>query len=145
MVGFGEFWVFCGRNLALWRQASSNRVYLHDEWETGYSYGCSYAKPFLGSVMFAMTWRHCDLEVLSLFCHLHWMAHGQHPNFNSLAHGRFQFNIRKVTFKLTLVNGDWGISYEIALRWMPQDLTDDKSTMLTQICVPIWRHWATMS
>ena len=35
---------------------------------------------------------------------------------NLLAPGRFQFNIRKVIFKLTLVNGGWGISYEIALR-----------------------------
>ena len=31
-------------------------------------------------------------------------------------------------FKLTLVNGGWGISYEIALRWMPLDLTDDKQS-----------------
>ena len=30
--------------------------------------------------------------------------------FNSLAHGRFQFNFRQVIFKLTLVNGGWGIS-----------------------------------
>ena len=46
---------------------------------------------------------------------------------NSLTLGRFQFNIRKVIFKLTLVNDSWGISYELALRWMPQGLTDDKS------------------
>ena len=52
------------------------------------------------------------------------------PHFNSMAPGRFQFNLRKVIFKLTLVNGGWGISYEIALRWMPQDLTDDKSTLV---------------
>ena len=72
-------------------------------------------------------------------------------DFNSLAPGRFQFNFGKKIFKLTLVNGGWDISYEIALRWMPQDLTEDKSTliqvplgkkllpepMLTQI---IWRH-----
>ena len=35
-----------------------------------------------------------------------------------------------VIFKLTLVNGGWGISYEIALRWMPLDLADDKSTLV---------------
>ena len=29
-----------------------------------------------------------------------------------------------------LVNGGWGISYEIALRWMPLDLADDKSTLV---------------
>ena len=49
---------------------------------------------------------------------------------NSLAPGKFQFNFRKIIFKLTLVNGDWGISCEISLRWMPQDLTDDKSTLV---------------
>ena len=27
------------------------------------------------------------------------------------------------------MNGGWGISYEIALRWMPLDLTDGKSTL----------------
>ena len=60
--------------------------------------------------------------------------------FNSLAPGRFQFNFRKVIFKLTLVNGGWGISYEIALRWMPQDLTDDKSTLVR---VMAWCRLAT--
>ena len=37
-------------------------------------------------------------------------------SFNSLAPGRFQFNFRSVIFKIILVNGGWGISYEIALR-----------------------------
>ena len=59
---------------------------------------------------------------------------------NSLAPGRFQFNIRKVIFKRTLVNGGWGISYEIALRWMSQDLTDDKSTLVQ---VMAWSRQAT--
>ena len=30
----------------------------------------------------------------------------------------------------TLVNGGWGISYEITLGWMPLDLTNDKSTLV---------------
>ena len=59
--------------------------------------------------------------------------------FNSLAPGRFQFNIRKVILKQTLVNGCWGISYEIALRWMPLDHTDDKSTLVQ---VMAWCHQA---
>ena len=50
--------------------------------------------------------------------------------FNSLAPGRSQFHFKKVIFKLTLVNDGWGISYEIALRWMSQDLTDDLSTLV---------------
>ena len=49
---------------------------------------------------------------------------------NSLAPGRFQFDFRLVIFKLTLVNSGWGISYEIALRRMPLDLTDDNWTLV---------------
>ena len=57
---------------------------------------------------------------------------------NSLPPGRFQFNFRWVIFKLALVNGVWGISYEIALRWMPLDLIDDKST-LVQVMAWCWQ------
>ena len=59
---------------------------------------------------------------------------------SSLAPGGFEFNFRKVIFKLTLVNGGWGISYEIALKWVPLDLTDDKSTLVQ---VMAWCHQAT--
>ena len=38
------------------------------------------------------------------------------------------------------MNGGWGISYEIALRWMPLDITDDKSTLVQ---VMAWCHQAT--
>ena len=38
------------------------------------------------------------------------------------------------------MNGGWGISYEIALRWMPQALTDDKSTLVQ---VMAWCRQAT--
>ena len=38
------------------------------------------------------------------------------------------------------MSGGWGISYEIALRWMPLDLTDDKSTLVQ---VMAWCHQAT--
>ena len=59
---------------------------------------------------------------------------------NSLAPRRFQFYLRQVIFKLILVNGGWGISYEIALRWMPLDLIDDKSTLVQ---VTAWCRQAT--
>ena len=45
------------------------------------------------------------------------------------------------------MNGGWGISYEIALRWMPLDLTDDKSTLLHYLsqCWPrSRRHMASL-
>ena len=61
--------------------------------------------------------------------------------FNSLAPGKCQFNFRQVMFKLILVNGSWGISYEIALRWMPLDVADDKSTLVQ---VMAWCRQATI-
>ena len=68
----------------------------------------------------------CDRECLCGYMYLeeNWLC------FNSLGPGRFKFKFRLVIFKPILVNGGWGISYEIALRWMPQDLTDDKSTLV---------------
>ena len=49
---------------------------------------------------------------------------------NSLAPGSFVQNFRLVIFKLILMTGGWGNSCKIALRWMPLDLTFDKSTLL---------------
>ena len=43
-------------------------------------------------------------------------------------------------FKLISVTDDWGISCKIALRWMPLDLTDDKSTLVK---VMAWCRQAT--
>ena len=67
----------------------------------------------------------------------------------------------KSFFKLILVIDGWGISCEIAVRWMSVDLCDDKSTlveairplgtkpltepMLTQFYAAIWHHQASMS
>ena len=59
---------------------------------------------------------------------------------NLWAPGRFEFKFSLVIFKPILVNGGWGISYWIALRWMPQDLTDDKSTLVQVIA---WCRQAT--
>ena len=79
-------------------------------------------------------------------CWLHWPSLTEHipvsaqKAFNSLAPGGFQINFRQVIFKLTLANGGWGMSHEIALRWMPLDLTDDKSTLVQ---VMAWCRQAT--
>ena len=43
-------------------------------------------------------------------------------------------------FKLILVNGGWGISYEIAIRWMLLYFTDNKSTLVQ---VMAWCRQAT--
>ena len=68
---------------------------------------------------------------------------GQHWKtiINSLDPGRFQFNFSWVIFKITLVNGGWGISFEIAHRWMPLDLIDDKSILFQ---VMAWCRQATI-
>ena len=102
-----------------------------------------------------MTWRYTNAKAILKQCWLFqtepdhfrsrkciWkhLPHNSVLNVNSLAPGTFQFNFRKEIFKLTLVNGDWGISYEIAFRWMPQDLTDDKSALVQ---VMAWCRQAT--
>ena len=60
--------------------------------------------------------------------------------FNSLAPGGFEQNVRWVIFKLISVTDGWGISCKIALRWIPLDLTNDKSTLVQ---VMAWCHHAT--
>ena len=47
-----------------------------------------------------------------------------------MAPGGFQRNFRKVIFQVTLVIDGWSISCKTALKWMPMDLTDGKSTLL---------------
>ena len=60
--------------------------------------------------------------------------------FNSLAPRRIEINCREVIFKLISVIDGLGISCEIVLTWMPQVLTDDKSTLIQ---VMTWCHQAT--
>ena len=60
--------------------------------------------------------------------------------FNSLAPERFEQNFRQVIFNLISVTDGWGISCKIALRWMPLDLPDDKSTLVQ---VMAWCRQAT--
>ena len=64
--------------------------------------------------------------------HSHPLTHWPLGDFNLILESWF--------FKLILVNGGWDISYEIALRRMPQDLTDDKSTLVQ---VMAWCRQAT--
>ena len=53
-------------------------------------------------------------------------AHG----INLLAPGRYDSNFTRVIFKVILQNNSWSTSCEIVLRWMPQNPTDDKSTLV---------------
>ena len=48
---------------------------------------------------------------------------------NSLIPGKFEWHFRYLIFQIISVIDGWGISCELALRWMSFDLTDDKSTL----------------
>ena len=50
--------------------------------------------------------------------------------FNSLAPGKFELYFRYLIFQIISVIDGWGISCELALRWMSLDLTDDQSTLV---------------
>ena len=59
---------------------------------------------------------------------------------NSLAPGRSGFNFKSAIFNLVLLIGIFTSSKDNALRWMPRDLTNDKSTLVQAIA---WYHQAT--
>ena len=59
---------------------------------------------------------------------------------NSMAPGRSQCNFKNVIFNLPLLMGIFKSAYDKILRWMPQDLTVDKSTLVQ---VMAWCRQAT--
>ena len=78
--------------------------------------------------------------LINYLCLLQGHALAIFPVVNSLAPGKFEWNFRHVIFKQILVIDGWGISCEIALRWISLNLTDDKSTLVQ---VMAWCHQAT--
>ena len=60
--------------------------------------------------------------------------------FNSLAPGKSGCDSKNGIFNLVLLIGIFRSSHDNALQWMPQDLTDDKSTLVQ---VMAWCHQAT--
>ena len=60
--------------------------------------------------------------------------------FNSLAPGRFECDSKTEIFSLVLLIVVFRSSHDNALQWMPQDLTDDKSTLVQ---VMAWCRQAT--
>ena len=57
--------------------------------------------------------------------------------------GKFEQNFREVIFKLISVTDGWDISCKIAIRWMPLDLTDNKSTLVQVMawCRQVTSHY----
>ena len=59
---------------------------------------------------------------------------------NSLAPGKFEWYLRNLIFQIISEIDGWGVSCELALRWMPLDLIDDKSKLVQ---VMAWCRQAT--
>ena len=59
------------------------------------------------------------------------------PKFNSIAPGRCGCNFDCMISKQSLVTDTQIVSSETALKWMPQDITDDESTLVQLMA---WRH-----
>ena len=62
---------------------------------------------------------------------------------NSLTPGRFQWNFVWIIFKLISVIDGRDITYEIVLRWISLDLSDDKSTLVQEMawCCQATSHY----
>ena len=69
-----------------------------------------------------------------------YFSHDFSITINSLAAGKSEWHFRYLIFQIISVIDGWGISCEHALRWMPLDLTDDKSTLVK---VMAWCRQAT--
>ena len=82
----------------------------------------------------------CSWAVLDFSC-TGWLIYLNAMLFyvNSLATERFQWNLRKIIFKLILVTDGGDISSKIVLRWISRNLSDDKS-ILVQVLA--WCHQA---
>ena len=60
-------------------------------------------------------------------------------NFNSLASGRCGRNFKSIIFKLIIHSSSLGTRCEIAVRWTPQELPSEKSTLVQVLA---WCHQA---
>ena len=70
----------------------------------------------------------------------HWPLGDMAEFFNPLAPGRSECDSKNGIFNLVLLIGIFRSSHDNALRWMPQDFTDDKSTLVQ---VMAWCRQAT--
>ena len=68
------------------------------------------------------------------------MRHTLYVHLNSFAPGRSESDSKNVIFNLVLMSAVFRSPHDNALRWMPQDLTDDKSTFVQ---VMAWCRQAT--
>ena len=90
-------------------------------------------------VSYGMSWSDCIVQSMWLNHDLTWynieysnaMTNVEHrSDFNSLAPGRPGCHVKTAIFNLLLLIGIFTSSNDYALRWMPWDLTNDKSTLV---------------
>ena len=84
----------------------------------------------------------CTISIRSFLSHLFCLGpaacnHEISLDFNSLVPGRCGSNFKDITFKLVIQNCSLCTRCEVALRWMPQNLTNEKSTLVQlMVCSP---------
>ena len=88
----------------------------------------------------------CSRQASSHFLNQWWLVYWRIyaslglNELNSLAPGRFDYNLKLVNFKLLSMKKFLSIFCEIVIRWMPHHLTDHKSTLIQ---VMTWCRQAT--
>ena len=88
-------------------------------------------------------WKGTRIVVLTMAARWHAPLNKMVPFLNLLVPGRCRCNLKLVIFKLMSRVDILSISCEIALRWMPQDITDDKSTLVQVMgwCLQATSHY----
>ena len=73
------------------------------------------------------------------YCHHVYLVRSHWP-FWLIGRWGFDYNLKLMNFKLISTINIWSISCEIAIRWMPQHLTDHQSTLVQLMA---WCHKST--
>ena len=79
-------------------------------------------------------------QLIDWLCKIKWFLSSIRKDLTSLAPGRSECDSKNVIFNLVLLTDISRSSHDNALRWMPQDLTDAKSTLVQ---VMAWCRQAT--
>ena len=85
-------------------------------------------------------WQACENTTKSFNVLFSFRLYHKFALINSLAPGRFECDSINVIFNIDLLIGVFRSSHNNVLRWMPQDLTDDKSRFVQLM---VWCRQAT--
>ena len=96
-----------------------------NKWVTHTSYGWSWL---------IQNYNNNIKHIFEVYCHF------TSPLHNSLVAGRWGCNLKSINFKFNLQNSSLDTECDIALRWMLQNLTNEKSTWVQEMA---WCRQAT--